>query len=216
MNTLNTIARSLSQRKNTVPVKDLMLSRRNYYSNPVRNVEALNEVKEIQTNDYHSSKKDENSMYSDIVSDVVGSDKIVYADSVGSRITYGTTNNDIITSYTSTCMETACCDNNSTGLKVMFLECGHFVHTKCVSDDLISGKVAVCHRCAYTLQEDETKCVLIKSTAEYNVERERLEKQKQNIQKTISEYTRALEQCVNSLDTISKTSLQISEMYSSS
>lgn len=206
MNTLNTIARSLSQRKNTVPVKDLMLSRRNYYSNPVRNVEALKEVNEIKTNSV-----DDNSMYSD---NVHGSDEIKYADSIDSKITYGTTNNNIIENYTMNSRETACCDG--TGLKVMFLECGHFVHTKCISDDLISGKVAVCHRCAYPLQDDETKCVLIKSKTEYNVEKERLEKQKQNIQKTIAEYTQALEQCVYSLDTISKTSRQISEMYSRS
>lgn len=223
MNTLkHKLSRSFSQSKKSVPVEDRLLSRRNYFSHPIKNVEALKQVKEIDT--CEKVHDDLNSMYSD--NDVYmsrarqsvseNSDEIIYgysSDTIGSKATYGTTNNDVvISSYTYNGKDTTCCD--TVDGKVMFLECGHFVHTKCMGDDLLAKKKLVCLRCGNVLKEDEIKCILIKSMSEYNSEKEHLEKQKQSFTKILAEYQLALTQTLGSLDSINQTYSNLFELYS--
>lgn len=211
MNTLNIIARSLSHRKkNTTlsPREDQVLSRRNYYSHPIQN----NVTRSL--NEEHGNSGDIYSVYSNCSEPM--SDEIKYSKrmSIDSKLTRGTVN-EIFDSYqTNSTHVTVCCREANCSLKMMFLECGHFVHTKCTSDMLLVGNDPVCPRCAYKIKDDEIKCILIKSMSEYNSERERLEKQKGSMAKIINEYQLALSQCLDSLDNINKTSDDLEKLYS--
>lgn len=211
MNTLGIIARSLSHRKKNIILdrEDQVLSRRNYYSHPIQNVDCKDEA--------HSDGGDIYSVYSNCSEPM--SDGIKYSKrmSIDSKVTRGTVN-DIFDSYqtNNSTHVTVCCSEANCSLKMMFLECGHFVHTKCTSDMLLVGDDPVCPRCAYKIKNDEIKCILIKSMSEYNSERERLEKQKGSMAKIINEYQLALNQCLDSLDQINKTSDELKTFFNRS
>ena len=84
-------------------------------------------------------------------------------------------------------IETVCCNNTLEFDKVMYLECGHFVHTSCIGDLLLHGNPK-CAKCLYILKEDEIQCVLIKRIKECDTRVKNLNTKKDDIEAVIKEH----------------------------